>query len=476
MISPVQAVDDIGTGVTMSDMSQGPGWWRASDDRWYAPERHPDYVAPPAPTSTPPGPTGGLPHFMTGMVTAPTDDGSRVLTMDPEMPMEPVWRAGSKRQSMGGSASSSYSSDSLTGVASGAALSRQTVSSRVPALRVFTYLGIGWGTFRLLTYLALRADFESSVGFVARTSGTAHNLIVLSYLVQGLGVLDLMVFLALLLSRSFQTVRALMALVVGWSLLSVVLGVVLRSPFLTGSALVTALYVGFVFSRVGQARAAESFSERDGAGTGYSSIEKALAGYVVLITIATTLVTFNLYSATSPSSSAPGIITYANGQTSPPAPGVDSPPTAYVQQTVSAHDFKVSLNFDPNSTAHIVYYAPHAVGGSTTRGFDGVGIGGNLLNTSTQILISVDREGASGAITADCPTPGAAGAAPTLSFTATIMGQPTTICGPFEGVDTSFNAGAYQYHLSFTLPVQLGTPTPATSAALQSIASSIKVQ
>jgi hypothetical protein len=31
----------------MSDVSQGPGWWIASDDKWYAPEQHPDYVPPP---------------------------------------------------------------------------------------------------------------------------------------------------------------------------------------------------------------------------------------------------------------------------------------------------------------------------------------------------------------------------------------------------------------------------------------------
>jgi hypothetical protein len=31
----------------MSDVSQGPGWWRASDGRWYPPEQHPDYVPPP---------------------------------------------------------------------------------------------------------------------------------------------------------------------------------------------------------------------------------------------------------------------------------------------------------------------------------------------------------------------------------------------------------------------------------------------
>ncbi len=31
----------------MSDVSQGPGWWRASDGRWYPPEMHPPKVRPP---------------------------------------------------------------------------------------------------------------------------------------------------------------------------------------------------------------------------------------------------------------------------------------------------------------------------------------------------------------------------------------------------------------------------------------------
>ncbi len=33
----------------MSDVSEGPGWWQASDGKWYAPELHPDYVPPAAP-------------------------------------------------------------------------------------------------------------------------------------------------------------------------------------------------------------------------------------------------------------------------------------------------------------------------------------------------------------------------------------------------------------------------------------------
>ncbi len=43
----------------MSEVSQGPGWWQASDLKWYPPELHADYVAPPppaTPTLPPPSP------------------------------------------------------------------------------------------------------------------------------------------------------------------------------------------------------------------------------------------------------------------------------------------------------------------------------------------------------------------------------------------------------------------------------------
>ena len=33
----------------MSDVSQGPGWWLASDGKWYAPDQAPGYRAEPAP-------------------------------------------------------------------------------------------------------------------------------------------------------------------------------------------------------------------------------------------------------------------------------------------------------------------------------------------------------------------------------------------------------------------------------------------
>jgi hypothetical protein len=31
---------------SMSDATQGPGWWQASDGKWYPPEQHPDYTPP----------------------------------------------------------------------------------------------------------------------------------------------------------------------------------------------------------------------------------------------------------------------------------------------------------------------------------------------------------------------------------------------------------------------------------------------
>lgn len=54
----------------MSDVSQGPGWWIASDGKWYPPEQHPDYRPPPPPTAPggafPPMPPPGVPASPTG--------------------------------------------------------------------------------------------------------------------------------------------------------------------------------------------------------------------------------------------------------------------------------------------------------------------------------------------------------------------------------------------------------------------------
>ena len=42
----------------MSDVAQGPGWWQASDGKWYSPEQVPGDATPSPPTPTPAIPDG----------------------------------------------------------------------------------------------------------------------------------------------------------------------------------------------------------------------------------------------------------------------------------------------------------------------------------------------------------------------------------------------------------------------------------
>lgn len=60
----------------MSDAPQGPGWWLASDGRWYPPESHSPSLPPPPPTAYPPPgnspPSGAYPapHTTSGRLPA----------------------------------------------------------------------------------------------------------------------------------------------------------------------------------------------------------------------------------------------------------------------------------------------------------------------------------------------------------------------------------------------------------------------
>lgn len=53
----IPIVIDVDEGVTtMSDTSQGEGWWLASDGKWYAPQPAASVAAPPPPPGMPPAP------------------------------------------------------------------------------------------------------------------------------------------------------------------------------------------------------------------------------------------------------------------------------------------------------------------------------------------------------------------------------------------------------------------------------------
>lgn len=60
-----------------SDTKQGPGWWIASDGRWYAPETHPDYRPPPPP------PAAAPPVEMTATTGTTPAETSKPTTVSP---------------------------------------------------------------------------------------------------------------------------------------------------------------------------------------------------------------------------------------------------------------------------------------------------------------------------------------------------------------------------------------------------------
>ncbi len=55
----------------MSDVQRGPGWWLASDGRWYPPETHPQAQSPAPPTGPPTLPSGAWRPPDTGLPTSP---------------------------------------------------------------------------------------------------------------------------------------------------------------------------------------------------------------------------------------------------------------------------------------------------------------------------------------------------------------------------------------------------------------------
>jgi hypothetical protein len=62
----------------MSEVSQGPGWWQASDGKWYAPDLHPDYRAS-APVDQP---AVSTPAIGSGQVFLAADSASVLAAAD----------------------------------------------------------------------------------------------------------------------------------------------------------------------------------------------------------------------------------------------------------------------------------------------------------------------------------------------------------------------------------------------------------
>lgn len=168
---------------------------------------------------------------------------------------------------------------------------------------------------------------------------------------------------------------------------------------------------------------------------GYTTRELMLSGYIILvIIIAIVLIISDHNTISKITNGNTATITKQNGSTSTSRPKSDPVPTKYVNQTVSGHDFKVTLMFDPNAYAQVDYH-PNQVapnGTVTLLGNDEVDIIGNPIGSSNQVIISVVK---------DAPSNGGIITPKEVSrlelvnvFTATIMGTPYIIYGYTDSV------------------------------------------
>jgi len=65
----------------MSDVSQGAGWWQASDGKWYPPEQHPSYQPPPPPPPSSAAPTDRVEPITAKGVNGTVSFDGRMVTI-----------------------------------------------------------------------------------------------------------------------------------------------------------------------------------------------------------------------------------------------------------------------------------------------------------------------------------------------------------------------------------------------------------
>jgi hypothetical protein len=76
----------------MSDVAQGPGWWEASDERWYPPELHPNWQAqaPMGSVGSVAGPTGAPEDSLSSWAPTPAGPmGGPLMAGYPSVGNEP---------------------------------------------------------------------------------------------------------------------------------------------------------------------------------------------------------------------------------------------------------------------------------------------------------------------------------------------------------------------------------------------------
>jgi hypothetical protein len=215
---------------------------------------------------------------------------------------------------------------------------------------------------------------------------------------------------------------------------------------------------------------------------GYTPFELLLSAYIIVVAvIASALIYANHHDtivATTPNYAAVSKQDKAGSRTKPKS---DPIPTKYIRQTVSGHDFKVSLIFDPNSYA-ILSYTPNQVGTNGIAipgtGGDAVDIIGNPIGSSNQIIISVTKNAPGTALLSSTTDPELAQVS---SFPATIMREPYTVYGndgsiPEAMVNIKVGASWYAFQIQNYIRGGANGTTPINTSVEQIIMNSIEIE
>lgn len=174
--------------------------------------------------------------------------------------------------------------------------------------------------------------------------------------------------------------------------------------------------------------------------------------------------------------------TYQNNNNNSPNGSLSDPLVSnYAPVTLKAHDFSLSLNFDPNYSATIHFIPTTTYNGIKTARQEDIFITGNELGTADKMSVDVTRVGVNsgGVNPTECASPNSTPPIHqgiNLLNYATVMGQKVAVCG-FNQQSTSrtayFKANGIYYSADFNADAGLSV---AYSNSVQLILSSIQVR
>jgi len=160
---------------------------------------------------------------------------------------------------------------------------------------------------------------------------------------------------------------------------------------------------------------------------GHSKPEKQLTAYITLLFIvASGIFVYTDLRATLPTTKHVETTVRQQGGTSTAGSQSDPTPMKYVNETSHGHDFQVTLNFDPNAQAQVIYDAARKTpAGTYDGGLDELNITGKAIGSSKTLIVTVIARNSAPTIP-KLSSQGMQAAGIATAFKTTIMGKQYT--------------------------------------------------